>query len=426
MRVKPTSPEGVRLMMTLVIAGEAVFGLPFIVARVFRPTLLDVFEITNLQLGTAFSLYGVVAMLAYFPGGPLADRFSPRWLLAVALALTSVGGVYYASVPGPTGLTLLFGFWGLSTILLFWAALIRATREWGGVASQGAGFGLLEGGRGLFAAILASIAVAAFGALLPAHVADASLEQRSQALRLVILIFTAMTAAAGVLVWFTVPSGTSHAATPSTHLPSLKSIVSVLKNRAVWLQGVIVLCAYTGYKGVGDFGLYSRDAFGFDDVESARLSTISLWVRPFAALGAGLLADRIRASQAVLVCFAVVLLGDVILALGFIEHSATWILTVTIASISAGIFGLRGIYFALFNDGQVPAALTGTAVGLVSVVGYTPDIFIGLIMGYLTDNYAGALGHQYLFGVLAGFAAAGLLATLLFKRIAHPSASTVT
>ena len=59
-------------MFALVMAGEAIFGLPFVVARVFRATLLDVFEITNLQLGTAFSVYGVVAMLAYFPGGPLA------------------------------------------------------------------------------------------------------------------------------------------------------------------------------------------------------------------------------------------------------------------------------------------------------------------------------------------------------------------
>jgi sugar phosphate permease len=61
--------------------------------------------------------------------------------------------------------------------------------------------------------------------------------------------------------------------------------------------------------------------------------------------------------------------------------------------------------------------LTGTAVGLVSVVGYTPDIFMGPINGYLTDTYPGALGHQYFFGVLAGFAVLGLGCTLLFQRL---------
>jgi hypothetical protein len=47
---------------------------------------------------------------------------------------------------------------------------------------------------------------------------------------------------------------------------------------------------------------------------------------------------------------------------------------------------------------------------------------MGPVMGYLTDNYAGALGHQYLFAVLAGFAAVGLLATLLFQKITRRAA----
>ena len=414
-----SSSQRTRLILTLVVAGEAVYGLPFIVARVFRPTLLDVFEITNLQLGSAFSVYGIVAMLAYFPGGPLADRFSPRWLMATALALTSVGGVYYAAVPSITGLTLLFGFWGISTILLFWAALIRATREWGGDARQGAGFGILDGGRGLFAALLASVTVAVFDALLPTDVASATLEQRGEAIRLVILIFTAMTAAVAVLVLFCVPDGDFKKSTRATDRRSLRSTGRLLKNPAVWLQGVIVLCAYTGYKGADDFGLYSRDAFGFDDVKSAQLSTLSLWVRPFAALAAGLLADRIPASRAVLYCFLAVAIGDLVVAVGLLSPSMLWMLYITIAGTSAGVYGLRGVYFALFNDARVPRAVTGAAVGLVSVIGYTPDIFMGPIMGYLTGKYTGATGHQYLFGVLAGFAVLGIIATVLFQRVAR-------
>ena len=82
-------------------AGEAVFLLPFALARVFRPTFLDVFQITNLQLGAAFSVYGIVAVGAYFFGGPLADRFSARRLMTVALLSTAAGGVVLAGVPSP-------------------------------------------------------------------------------------------------------------------------------------------------------------------------------------------------------------------------------------------------------------------------------------------------------------------------------------
>ena len=45
--------------------------------------------------------------------------------------------------------------------------------------------------------------------------------------------------------------------------------------------------------------------------------------------------------------------------------------------------------------------LTGTAVGVVSLIGYTPDIFIGPLMGYFLDEYPGALGHQCVFALLA-------------------------
>jgi len=113
----------------LIIAGESVFLLPFVLARIFRPTLLEVFDLTNLELGTAYSAYGIVAMAAYFFGGPLADRFPARALLAIALVSTAAGGVVMMTVPPLSTLVVLYAYWGVTTIALFWAPLIRATRR---------------------------------------------------------------------------------------------------------------------------------------------------------------------------------------------------------------------------------------------------------------------------------------------------------
>ncbi|MBA22367.1 MAG: MFS transporter, partial [Flavobacteriales bacterium] len=44
-------------ILLLILAGESIFILPFVLARIFRPTFLDVFELTNLQLGSCFSIY---------------------------------------------------------------------------------------------------------------------------------------------------------------------------------------------------------------------------------------------------------------------------------------------------------------------------------------------------------------------------------
>ena len=65
-------------MIGLILAGEAVYALPFHVARFFRPTVLEVFGLSNTELGTAQAVYGVVAMLSYFffdrPPSPLTTH----------------------------------------------------------------------------------------------------------------------------------------------------------------------------------------------------------------------------------------------------------------------------------------------------------------------------------------------------------------
>jgi len=62
--------------------------------------MLDVFGFTNTQLGDIFAVYGLTAMLSYFPGGALADRFSARFLLTASLFATAAGGLYMAMIPG--------------------------------------------------------------------------------------------------------------------------------------------------------------------------------------------------------------------------------------------------------------------------------------------------------------------------------------
>jgi sugar phosphate permease len=404
------------VMAALIVAGEMVFALPFVVARVFRPTLLDVFGLSNLALGTAFSVYGVVAMASYFPGGPLADRFSARQLMTAALAATALGGGIFSTIPALGLLTALYAFWGLTTILLFWAALLRATREWGGEAAIGRAYGVLDGGRGLAAAMLASVMVMVFAALLPAEVASATLAERTAALSQVIWIFTGLTVGSAALVWFAVPTASPQRVGGVKF--NWRGVRQILGLPAIWLQALIVVCAYVGYKATDDFSLYARDSFGYDEVAAAHLGTVSFWVRPFAAVGAGFLADRIRPSRVAAWSFFALAVGCLLMAAQPGIHAG---LTATIAGTSVGIYAVRAVYFALLGEARVPLAVTGSAIGLVSVIGFTPDVFMGPVMGYLLDRSPGALGHQHVFLFVAGAAVVGLVATLLFQRFAEMS-----
>lgn len=400
-------------MVTLICAGETIFSLPFHVARFFRPTVLDVFGFTNLELGSALSLYGVLAMIAYFPGGALADRFSARKLMAASLFTSALGGLYMATIPGTFGMTLLFAYWGMTTILLFWAALIRATREWGGGEHQGRAFGILDGGRGLIAAGMASVAVYIFGVLLPEDPSTATALERRDALKSIIYLYTAATCLVGALVWFCVPK---EGGLSRERDRPWEGITRVMRLRAVWMSALVVVCAYCGYKGLDQYSLFAVQAYGMNEVEGAKVSAMVVWARPLSAIGAGLLADRISATRVSSICFVLSMAAYSLFVFvtptpGFVE-----IFYVNALVTGVAIYGLRGVYFAIMEETAVPASVTGTAVGLISLVGYTPDIFIGPLAGWLIDRSPGATGHQHFFCVLLGIATVGFITVTMFRR----------
>ena len=416
-------------MIALIVAGEAVFVLPFQVARFFRPSVLELFDLTNTELGAAQGMYGILAMFSYFLGGPLADRFPARKLMATSLWLTAAGGLYMATLPGYRGAMLLWGFFGVTTIMLFWAALIRATRDWGGSDEQGRAYGLLDGGRGLFAALLASVAIFSFGIFFPDSSDTTSIEEKRQALRIVIFIYTIATALAGVFVWFVVSD--AHAGGGSEHnqwRPGeenvWKHILHVLRIPAVWLQAIIVMCAYVGYKGFDNYSLYAVQGYGMNEIEAARMVAIAAWMRPFAAVAAGFLGDRFTISRMIMIVFAMLLGSDLFFAINTPVPGTAWVLLGNMLIAGAAIFSLRGLYFALFQEAKVPLAVTGTAVGLVSVVGFTPDIFVAYVAGIMLDRSPGLAGHQHFFFFMAAFAAIGMIASFITMRMLHPVSST--
>lgn len=417
------SPGKVRIarlvtMFSLIIAGEAIFCLPFHIARYFRPTFVDVFGFTQTQLGMLGSTYGVIAMFAYIFGGPLADRFSARRLLSFALVITGASGFYLLTIPSFQQMFWLFGFWGMSTILPFWAALIRATREWGGDDKQGEAFGILDGGRGVVAATLATLALFFFSMFMPAAGEIATMEQKTAALRSTMCVYTCICFVAAAFVWLFVPELTQVQSRERTGTRKHGHLLQVLKMPAVWLQAAIIVGAYCVYKGGDFYSQYARDIWGWSDVHAARLSALSVWTRPAAAIGAGLIADRLTSARVIIGCFVLTGLAYISFIFTPPSDSLTWLLWANVLATCTGMFALRGIYFALLEESSVPPEMTGTAVGVVSFIGYTPEIFMPLLGGWLIDLWAGGItGYQALFAFLGVMSVVSIVAACILRRV---------
>lgn len=401
----------------IILAGESVFILPFVLARVFRPTVLEVFQLTNLELGLCYSVYGVVAMISYPFGGPLADKFPPRKLLAVALWMTALGGFVYASYPSIQILQVLYGYWGFTTIFLFWAPMIKATRIWGGADAQGKAFGFLDGGRGLTGALFGTLGLLIFSLFVAGEVAELTTIETQAAFKQVIMVTSGVVILVGILVWFFLRLDPETEKRVTLEKITVSQIKEVLQLRSVRLLMIIIMCGYVGYKITDVFSQYAADVMLYDQVKSAQVGTFLLFIRPVIGVVIGIIADRSKITLLLLLSFIISFVGALLFAFGLVTQSLTVLFFTSIFITAAGVYGVRSLYFAVMERGQIPLVLTGTAVGLISLVGYTPDIFAGPSYGYLLDNSPGLTGHQHVFWMLAAFSFIGGIAAYNYYKI---------
>ena len=399
-------------MALLIFAGEMIFSLPFHITRFFRPTVLEAFEISNTQLGDVFAVYGITAMLCYFPGGILADRFPPKDLIAFSLVATACGGLFFAQFPSQLGLVLLYLYWGVTSILLFWSALHKATREWGGTSHQGKAFGILDGGRGLIAALVATIATWVLTFWLPDVAVQVNPLERKEALKAVVYFYSFMTLLAGVFVYLFLPR-TRH---EKTRMPVISNL-SVMKQKVIWLQALVVVCAYCGFKGIDNYSLYAVKVLNYSELDAAQFMSVTSYLRPVAALAFGFLADRILANRTVVIGFTLVAISYAFLGLVDTQQIGLSIVLLNLIVTFVGVFGVRGIYFALVQESGMANRSTGAAIGFVSLLGFTPDIFFNSLSGRILDGVPGIVGFQYYFLLLCGFSLMGVLAASMLYKI---------
>ena len=191
----------------------------------------------------------------------------------------------------------------------------------------------------------------------------------------------------------------------------------MLRLPSVQLLMVIILCAYVGYKITDIFSLYAQDVMLLNEVASAEVGTVLLFARPAVGVLIGIVADRSRPSLFLFIGFVIAFFGSLIFASGVVENVSYAMFIFSIMIVALGVYAIRSLYFAVMQSGRIPLVLTGTAVGIISLVGYTPDIFAGPAMGYLLDASPGLKGHQHVFWMLAVFSFVGGLAAFRYLQL---------
>ena len=381
---------------------EAMYLLPYLRWTFYDP-MKEGFGFTNSQLASLSSIFGLISLFGYLVGGPICDRFSPRKLLTTAFLLTAIGGFWFTAYPPYWACVIIYIMWGFATAVLLWDCMIRVTRSLASSEEQGLFFGLLEGGRGAVDTVTSFATVALFTAL----------GSSIASLRQVILVISILCLIGSVLVMIFISDeipGSGDDAKINIH-----EILAVLKLPAVWLISLVILCNYAIYTGGTYLTSYLTDIMGVSVGVSAVVAVFRNFV--LMMLGGpigGFLAKRFSISRVIVACFVFILAATgifIVLPTGSVALSV-----VMMMALYLGLFFMRGIYFGTVDQAQIPMKVTGTAVGIISLVGFFPEVFMNTISGHLLDAYPGFDGYHYLFIILFAFSVVGLIASLYLQR----------
>ena len=395
----------------LVIAAGAIYPILYL-RQVYQPTMLEVFHISEAQLGYLYSALGTIFLICYLPSGWLADRIAPRVLISFSLVATGALGLWYSTAPAFSSLIVIFGAWGLTTGLTFWAAIIKRVSMIASADEQGRFFGFLDGGRGLIEAMLATIAISLF-----AWVTQTRGESTAAGFKLVVYMYAFLCIGLGVVLGLIRDPAASEAKeTKRRDSNVFRDLGVLLKNPQLLLLAAIVFCGYQVFWATYSFSAYLHEKeIGLTVVAAGFITTLKLWMRPIGGIGGGFLGDRFsKTSVLVFALFAAAAALLVLLAAPSIGNHA--VIAGIVLFIGVMTYAIRGLYWSLLDQCKVPAETMGLAIGLVSVIGYSPDAVLPLINGYLTQNYPGVHGYQLYFGYIACMSALGGVAGLVFKH----------
>ena len=394
-------------LVVLISMGSSIIYAPMYLKGVFYDPLMQALGCTNADLGLMVSAYATAAMICYLPSGIVADKFRMRTLAWVGFIATAVLVFAYAMLPSVQICLVLFVLMGVTSILIWWGTrfkVIRLCCEENEYASKIGISYSIYGATGLVVGLINAAIVAALSGALGVQV--------------MIGFLGVMIALLGIASFFLIPDFKGEI-NKDAKLFSLKEAVQAVKHPGVIWACIAYFCVYAVYQGATYTTPYLTQCFNADGnlvnvVGLIRTYGIGLVAGPVV----GFIATKIKSpSKAIM--------GGLILSVaalvGFIlfpqDPSGAVVASVLVVVFGFTTYGAFSIGSSPLSEVKIPMAIFGTASGLLSVVGFLPDVFIhtwygGLIDAQGTQAFSAIFGFEIMFAVIGCFCLVMVLRTL--------------
>ncbi len=387
-------------ILALSISGGSIYLIPYI-KYVFYDLQMEAMGITNQQSGLLLTVYAACTMVFYIPGGMLVDKLSAKKCILFSLISTSIFTFIYAfcfSMNYYISLIIWLLF-AITTTLVFWSSLMKTIRMTAGDEEQGFIFGLYYAGNGIVGAVGNSVALWA----------SAKGATPSESLFNAICVIGLTTTIAAITVFFVLKDKTDKNITNDEQI-KLGDVKVLLTNPVMWLFSIVIFCGYTMYSSTSYFTPYLTNVIGISPEESGVFSIIRTYIFMILAPVGGFLADKVFKSTSKWFMTAFTILALMFIGVMNLPSTASpqFVSVFTLLPGAVGL-ALYGVLFSIIDEAKIPLAVTGTAVGIASIIGYTPDLFMSTMFGTWLDDF-GNTGYEYIFIYLSIVPVVGALA----------------
>jgi nitrate/nitrite transporter NarK len=393
-------------VMIIALAASVIYSAPYL-RQLFKTSLLEAFSLTEAQLGNLSSTYALACLICYIPGGWLADRVEARKLLVIALFASAASYAWYATIPSYEELLVIYASWGVIGVGILWAAMFKQVRLLGGGDEQGRLFGSLEGARGLFEAILLTVGSFIFGLFAT----------RELGMINVIVLYTVCSAILGVVLMFWKPKIAAESPADRETI-RWSDLLIIVRQPSIWLLCIILSALYHVFWATIECPSFAETG-GFEMTLAAAtaLGAAKLWMRFPGGILAGVVGDRIGNPLTMIWLFTLSIVACLYLALMPTTPDWAWTLWVFIFPFALLAYGLRGVFWALLYNCPIPTRVLGTAIGVVSIIGYSPDAYVPQVAAWLHTNYDTTTAYQGFFAYVAAVSAVGMIASWALYRL---------